>query len=801
MIGWELVYDGYDLAREGVRETLCTLGNGYFATRGAAAEAVADGVHYPGTYVAGCYNRLGTEIGGRMLEHEDLVNAPNWLPLTFREPGGAWFGSEPVEILSYRQVLDLKRGVLTRDVRVRDGQGHCTRVTSRRIVHMADPHLAAIELTLTAENWSGTVEVRSALDGRVENRGVERYRLLSHQHLAPASARAVSDETILLEMRTVQSEIEIAQAARTRVFEAQRASACERRTVAADALVAHELVVELRANQPVTIEKTVALYTSRDRAISECGLAASEKVSGAPGFDALLASHALAWDHLWRSFDIELEDHGGAMIEAGVVLRLHVFHLLQTASRHSTDLDVGAGARGLHGEGYRGHVFWDDLFIFPFLNFRMPEITRGLLMYRYRRLDAARRAALAAGYCGAMFPWQSGSDGREETPSIYFNPRSGRWIPDHTYLQRHVGAAIVYNVWQYYQVTGDRRFLDGAGAEMVLEIARFVASLATFNAALERYEIRGVMGPDEYHTGYPGADRPGLDNVAYMNVMAVWVLGRALDVLAALPHDHRRELCERIALGDDELATWDAISRKMRLVFLDGGILAQFEGYDRLAELDWDAYRARYADIHRLDFILESEGDSPNRYKLSKQADVLMLFFLFSTEELRAIFERLGYSFEGEVIPRTIDYYVRRTSHGSTLCRVAHAWVLARANRRGSWELFREALLSDVADIQGGTTREGIHLGAMAGTVDLVQRCYTGLELREDVLWLNPRLPEGVRRLALLVRYRTHTLELEIGHDVLEVSAAHCEIPSMKIGVRDQVHELAAGECRTFPLR
>ena len=554
-------------------------------------------------------------------------------------------------------------------------------------------------------------------------------------------------------------------------------------------------------NQPVTIEKTVALYTSRDRAISESGLAASEKVAGAPGFDALLATHVLAWEHLWRSFDIELEDHGEATIEAGGVLRLHVFHLLQTASRHSTELDVGAGARGLHGEGYRGHVFWDDLFIFPVLNYRMPEITRGLLMYRYRRLDAARAAARTAGHRGAMYPWQSGSDGREETPSIYFNPRSERWIPDHTHLQRHVGAAIVYNVWQYYQVTGDRRFLDGAGAEMVLEVARFVASLASFNAELERYEIRGVMGPDEYHSGYPGSARPGLDNVAYMNVMAVWVLCRALDVLAALPHDHRRELCERIGLGDEELATWDAISRKMRLVFLDGGILAQFEGYDRLAELDWDAYRARYGDIHRLDFILESEGDSPNRYKLSKQADVLMLFFLFSTEELRAIFERLGYPFEGEVIPRTIDYYVRRTSHGSTLCRVAHAWVLARANRPGSWELFREALLSDVADIQGGTTREGIHLGAMAGTVDLVQRCYTGLELREDVLWINPRLPHGVRRLALLVRYRTHTLELQIGHDVLVVSAARCEIPSMKIGVRDQVHELAAGERRTFPLR
>lgn len=804
MIGWELAYDGYDPAQEGMRETLCTLGNGYFATRGAAAESSADGVHYPGTYVAGCYDRLSTEIEGRILENEDLVNAPNWLPLAFREPGGAWFGTEPAEILDYRQTLDLKRGVLTRDLRVRDRRGHITRVTSRRIVHMGDPHVAALELALTAENWSGPVEVRSALDGCVANLGVERYRQLNGRHLVPVDARAAGEDVVLLQVRTVQSQIRIAEAARTRVFQDHAPRACTRRTSVRDGFIAHELALDLEANRTVTIEKVVSIYTSRDRAISEPGLAAREKLADAPGFDALLAGHVLAWEHLWRSFDIdlelELEDREPTKIETGAILRLHVFHVLQSVSPSSTDLDVGVGARGLHGEAYKGHVFWDELFVFPLLNLRMPAITRSLLMYRFRRLDTARGAARAAGYRGAMYPWRSGSDGREETPQAYFNPRSGRWIADHTHLQRHVSAAIVYNVWQYYQVTGDVAFLARAGAEMVLEIARFAASLAAYNPQLDRFEIRGVMGPDEFHSAYPGAALPGLDNNAYTNLMAVWVLCRALDVLALLPHDRRRELCERLALGDDEIARWDAISRKMRLVFLDGGILAQFEGYDRLAELDWDGYRARHGNIQRLDLILEAEGDDPNRYKLSKQADVLMLFFLFSAEELRALFERLGYPFDGAVIPRTIAYYLDRTSEGSTLSRVAHAWVLARSDRPRSWALFGEALASDIADIQEGTTREGIHVGAMAGTVDLLERCYTGLELRDDVLWLNPRLPDGVRRLALLVRYRTHTLELTITHDALAVSAARCEAPSMKIGLRDAVHELRAGERRTFAL-
>lgn len=800
MIEWELAYDGYDPAKEGVRETLCTLGNGYFATRGAAPESCADGLHYPGTYIAGCYNRVATTIDGDVHESEDLVNAPNWLVLTFRPVGGEWLNLDKLAILSYRQVLDLRRGMLTRDMRVRDQQGRITRVTSRRIVHMADPHVAALEVALTAENWSGAIEVRSALDGLVQNRGVDRYRALSSRHLVPVAAHSIDDDTMLLEVRTLQSQVWIALAARTRAYVDEQPLACAAHMVSADGLATHDISFELSAGNPVRIEKVVSLFTGRDHAIAGPDIAARQKVASAPTFEALVTPHALAWEQLWRSFDIELATHESGSVALGAILRLHVFHLLQTASRHSAELDAGVGARGLHGEAYKGHVFWDELFIFPLLNFRMPDITRGLLMYRYRRLGAARRNAGAAGYRGAMYPWQSGSEGREETPTIYFNPRSGRWIADHTHLQRHVGAAIAYNIWQYYQVTGDLKFLGEAGAETMLEIARFFASASTYALQRDRFEIRGVMGPDEFHSAYPGSSEPGLDNNAYTNLMAVWTLWHARVAVDALPRDRARELCERLALSEDELSRWDTISRRMHLPFLDGGILAQFEHYDQLAELDWDRYRARYGNIQRLDLILESEGDSPNRYKASKQADVLMLFYLFSSEELRALFERLGYEFDPTVIPRTIDYYLRRTSDGSTLSRVAHAWVLARSERAASWDVYKAALSSDIADIQGGTTREGIHLGAMAGTVDLAQRCYTGLELREGVLWINPRLPEPAHRLDVVVRYRGQTIELAVTHEGVGVDTEHCESPSVRIGIRGVVHELRGGERRMFSL-
>jgi trehalose/maltose hydrolase-like predicted phosphorylase len=361
-----------------------------------------------------------------------------------------------------------------------------------------------------------------------------------------------------------------------------------------------------------------------------------------------------------------------------------------------------------------------------------------------------------------MFPWQSGSNGREETDTVLFNPRSGNFIPDNTRLQRHVNAAIFFNVWQYYGASGDTDFLHDHGAEMMLEIARFWASLAQWNGERGRYEIHGVMGPDEFHDSYPGAATPGLNNNAYTNVMAAWCLERALRLFAILPAERCRDLCEMLRLDRTELDRWEDVSRKMFVPFHDDGIISQFEGYEALEELDWEAYRRKYGNIMRLDLILEAEGDTPNRYKLSKQADVLTLFYLFSTEALTDIFRRLAYPFTPSMIPKNIDYYLRRTSHGSTLSGIVHAWVSSRSCRPRSWRLFKDALHSDISDIQGGTTAEGIHLGAMAGTVDLLQRCYAGVELRAGELWFNPSLPYQLNRLGFQLRYQGHALLVDI---------------------------------------
>ena len=764
---WVLRYEGFDAEEESLREALCTVGNGYFATRGAAPESVADDVHYPGTYAAGVFNRLSDEIKGEQVSNESMVNLPNWLPLTFRIDGGPWFDIGAVELLEHQQELDLRCAVLTRHLRFRDMQGRSTTVSQRRFVAMHEPHVGALETTILAEDWSGQLEVRSGIDGTVRNWLVKRYRDLSSDHLEVLRTAAIGDDAVLLEARTNQSHIRIALASRVTFCDEDGPIDVERKPLELEGWAGQDATLVLDEGRAVTIDKIVTLFTGRDRAISDPAEEAARWLSRMGGFDDLLKGHTGAWSHLWRRAEFDLSDGG----ETLGTLRLHMLHVLQTVSPNSTALDVGVPARGLHGEAYRGHILWDEAIVLPVLNLRIPALTRSLLLYRYRRLPEARLAARAAGYRGAMFPWHSGSDGREESQRLHLNPRSGRWIPDPTYRQRHVGSAVAYSTWHYYQATGDRAFLIDYGAEMLLEVARFWASIASYDHARDRFVIRGVMGPDEFHEGYPGASEPGIDNNAYTNVMAVWVLRRAIESLDLLPEPASTELRERLHITSDELARWQQVSRKMFVPFHDDGVISQFEGYERLEELDWERYRREYGDIQRLDRILEAEDDTVDRYQASKQADALMLFYLLSADELRELLEHLGYTLDHEQIPRTIDYYLQRTSHGSTLSAMVHAWVLARAHRERAYELFVQTLRSDIADVQGGTTPEGIHLAAMAGSIDLLQRCFSGLELRHDQLVLNPYWPAELGRLRFTISYREQRLTLDISGSSVEVAA------------------------------
>jgi beta-phosphoglucomutase family hydrolase len=789
---WRLIYEGYDPAHEGHREALTTLGNGYLAVRGAAPESRKSEVHYPGTYLAGVYNRLVSRVQSQDVEDEHMVNAPNWLVLDVRLDGTDWWSRGGLKILRERRVLDMRRATLEREVVLEATDGRRVAVGQRRFVSMAQPHLMALETTFTALGWSGSVVIRSGVDSGITNENVPEYALLAHHHLVRLGVSDPAEPVPIVEVETCQSHIRIATALRTEISgQTGNGEPSEE-----EGAYYRSWKLQLTDAEPVVVTRTAAMATSRDRAVSSPALAVGNVLrTGGQTFEQLLSEHEDAWERLLSLFAINID--GGPQVQ--LILNLHVFHLLQTLSPHTAELDAGVPARGLHGEGYRGHIFWDELFVLPLLTSRMPSVARSVINYRWRRLPAAREAATASGLHGALFPWQSGSDGREETPRWLFNRRSGRWVADYSHLQRHAGLAIAFNAWQYFLATQDREWLLRRGAELIVEVARLVASMADYEQEADRFHLRGIMGPDEYHTGYPDNPGAGLDDNAYTNVMAAWVCAQACGIMTLLHGHDLEDLQARLTLDPSEPVRWRHISNRMFVPF-HGGIISQFAGYEELPELDWEHYRNAYTNIERLDLILEAEGDSTNRYRLAKQADVLMLLYVLGEKELTLFLAGLGYEMSAAQLQETVDYYLARTAHGSTLSRVAHASVLAARDPDRAWSTFREALSADLDDTQGGTTRTGIHLGAMAGTIDVVQRSFAGLRITSDALLFSPAMPKGIRTVSFHVRYRDHLLAINLEHGKLTVSAAPGDAPAIWLEVGPERLLLGAGDTRQFTL-
>ncbi|MET1034137.1 MAG: glycosyl hydrolase family 65 protein, partial [Arthrobacter sp.] len=746
-------------------------------------------LHYPGTYLAGVYNRLESVVQDHRVELEDMVNAPNWLQFDLRL-GADWWSTGGLRIVEERRELDLRRAVLSRSVLLENHAGDRLRVRQRRIVSMADRHLAALETVLTADR-DVQIQVRSGTDTTVVNANVPEDALLANRHLVQLGQGTLPGGTQYTEVLTSDSAIRIAVAVRTTARDPEGDL-----PPTAAGNIGWTLLARLRAGIPVTVLKTAAFVTSRDSAISSPRTAALAEVARAPATFAQLATrHHAAWHRLWRLFAVHLE----ADPQTQLILNLHVFHLLQTITPHTADLDAGVPARGLHGEGYRGHVFWDELFVLPLVTTRLPALTRGLLGYRWRRLDAARDAARAQGLAGALFPWQCGSDGREETPDRLYNARSGRWIPDNSRRQRHVGLAVAFNAWSYAEATDDREWLLAQGADLLVEVARLFASLAEHDPRADRFHLRGVMGPDEYHDGYPGRPGAGVDDNAYTNVMAAWLFRTVARLLLPARDAEWLSVRRRLRISPGEVRAWDTLGRRMFVPFHDGTI-SQFAGYADLAELDWEGYRRRYGNIERLDLILEAEGDTTNRYRLSKQADVLMLVYLLGADGLRDELSRLGYDVGPDELRATVDYYLARTANGSTLSRVAHASVLAAVDPEAAWATYREALDADLDDTQGGTTRAGVHLGAMAGSIDVVQRSFAGLRMGRDGLAFAPRMPAGLRHVSFSVRYRGHLLHVGLGAGRLQLRSEPGTTPPVRVRVGARAFSLSPGGRLDVPI-
>lgn len=713
MTGWTIRFHHWSAHARRIRETLCTLGNGVLATRGALEEAAPGPEHYPGTYIAGATNARTTHLLGRALRNEDLVNWPNWLAIRAHPGGGEPLDLEHADVLSHTLTLDMRSGILERRTRVCDAAKRTTTIVSRRIVSMHNPFLAAAQWTVVPEDWSGPLTITSELDGSVTNSNVAQHSDLRCDHIDPVALDADTD-TLALTARANESGATLEIAARHR---AEHGTNGHTRVLSSTvysttARIGHRFTVDAEAGHPVVLEKVCALVP---RLESNHALpASSDLVRGAGTFDDLLRAHEAAWARLWNRHDILLH---AADPEAQQHVRLHVFHLAQSVSAHSAQSDAGVHPRGLHGEGHHGRIAWDDLLLVPYLSFRDPAVARALLMHRYRRLHAARRFARDAGYAGALYPWEAGAQGEPAAPTTRLDQGTGEWSPDPARLQRHINSGIALAVHRYMQATGDDRFLNTHGIEMLIEIARFWASAAVCNASERCHEIRSVVGPDRSISPH----RSTVHNNAYTNLTAAWTLRCAADAADALSRADRARIAATLGLEDREPQTWRSIAASMCVPTSANGTILQHEGAPERSF--WDAALLRY---------------------------------LFTDAELADLLHFV----------RRPDARLPEHAPGlgrSTLARAIDAWVTARTDPEAAWPICKDLL----RDNFGGSIDTGIHLGAMVVALDLLVRGCTGMHVEEGSLRFHPVLPRGLEALECPLVFRGTDLWIRLTNDGL----------------------------------
>lgn len=719
--GWTVIETQFDCSELHHKETLFTLGNGYLGTRGTFEEGYPDAS--PATFINGVYDDVA-------VMHTELVNCPDWLPLKI-VVAGDYFSLDQGEVLSYQRQLNLRWGLLSRDILWRSPSGHTINLHFERMISMADDHLLVLRCQVTPVDFVGAIAVEASLNGHPTNHSVKHWEWLNQGGI---------DDQVWMHQRCCHSGIELGIAALL--------TCSEKSAIRATGTPGNPTLTttfQAQPGQTVTLEKAVTVFTSRD--VNTPVEAAQEWLASLPSYTTLLAAHGSIWDELWRDCDVVIEGDPTAQL----AIRYNLFQLLSAAPRH--DDRVSIPAKTLSGFAYRGHVFWDtEIFIVPFLTFTQPYVARNLLSYRYHTLEGARRKAGELGYEGAMFAWESASTGDEVTPRWVFGAEGEPiriWCGD---IELHINTDVAYAVWQYWQATGDDDWMQRQGAEIILDTAVFWGSRVAWNAVRNCYEILNVIGPDENHEQ--------VDNNAFTNCMVQWHIETAVSILDWL-REYYPERADELELKLDlqpRLQHWTHIVRHM-LVLHDPetGLIEQFEGFFDLEDVNLADYKGRTQSMQAILGIEET-----NKRQILKQPDVLMLLYLLRDSALK---KRMQPSDSRQTLQTNWDYYSPRTDHlyGSSLGPAIHAILACQLDKSAeAYEHFMRAALVDLKDVRGNAS-EGIHAASTGGVWQAVVFGFAGVRLTSlGPMVENPHLPPSWTRLKFRLHWRDQCYEFDL---------------------------------------
>ena len=730
-------------------ESIFTQGNGYLGLRNSLEERYVDTVR--GMFITGTFNKASKEEATELPNVSDIVNMEI-------ELNGERFSMTEDNLKEYSRTLNLYTGETCRNVLWEGKNGNVVQLSFHRFVSYKNVHVIGAYVEIKPVNCDVKATVVSGINAQVTNHGA--------QHLTEFSKRAFEEKFLQMGMVTTESAVSIAVSTVHKVFQSGKYTEDAASKIIDDRRKIHaEIQLVIPQGETARVEKISTVHSSRDLEYVASGKEPEGenvcrdgldnlKEAEEKGYETLLEESKKVWEKIWKKQDIQIDSKED---DAQIAVRFALYHLQIMVRRE--DNRVGIGAKALSGEGYKGHSFWDtETFIFPYFQMAEPETARTLLEFRYKGLYGARKKAIENGYKGAMYPWEAAwvSDG-EVTPYVTgVNAHTGEPMICLTgVIEQHITSDIIFALWQYYAATDDQDFMDRYGYEMTIETARFWNSRLEWIEENNRYEIRDVIGPDEY--------KEHVDNNAYTNYMAHENMRLAAQVIACI-RDEKKDIYGKMQKLMQEEGTSleqleEELKDKMKKLYLPQpdektGIIPQFDGYFDLKEIDLSVYKN--ASVVGTVFH-DYSGEDVQGMQAGKQADIVEL--LYQMEDITTPDNKA----------KNYVYYEARTLHDSSLSKAIHSITACDLGmEKEAYDMFMSAALTDLGQ-EMKSSDAGIHSANMGGVWQDVVMGFGGIRIRDGHLRIAPNCPKQWEKFTYPLYWKGNELHITVCKDGVEV--------------------------------
>ena len=743
----------------GKTEAIFALGNGYIGLRSANEERYLN--EKRDLFISGTFNKANKN---------EVTELPNVADVTEIEIliNGKHLMLNASNNKEYVKYLNLKTGELNRTFVYLDEEGNEYSLKFNRFVAQDRLHVIVNRVEITPLSKTANIRFISGINGQVTNTG--------SQHFNEGEKRVYEYKYIQMLQETSESCITFIQNSAHNIYingdkiEEKPELSIDRRKVT----ISNNY--DLTQGQTLVIEKFSNIYTTRDitsenltiEQIRDASLDEIKEISNM-SYEILFNSNKEVWSNYWNDQNIVIEGNDYDQL----AIRFAQYHLKVMTPSH--DNRCGIAAKGLSGEGYKGHSFWDtEIFILPFYTYSKPEIARKLLEYRYLSIGGARKKAKDNGYEGAMYPWESAwlEDG-EVTPvwgavDIVTGKSTKIWSG---FIEQHITSDITFAIWQYYMVTNDEDFMEKYGYEIMFDTAIFWASRLEWDEIKQRYHINEVIGPDEY--------KEHVDNDAFTNWLAYWTIETAINYYNKLKESNSeviRKLESKLSL-QNVMENWTS---KLPKIYLPeprdlDNVIPQNDTFLSLEDIDLTKYKNQE---HIGSMFKDYNLDQVNKIQVVKQADVVMLLYL------------LEHKFSKEVKKSNYDYYEKRTLHDSSLSLSTHSILASDIDEKDlAYKLFQEATKIDLGENMK-TSDHGIHAASLGGLWQIVVNGFGGVRMVGGNLRINPKLPENWSRLSFSFMWKGNKLDIELTKEGIKIEVKDEMLEEIEILVYDKKYVL-----------